>query len=249
MQQGLASERFGSSAELVSRLREDSKMVSCDICEETAFTNTCNECGGEFCRSHMLPENHRCESILAEKADPTWFQEGDAEVTLGEPSDEEPAGDADSGEGDSESTAGDQYTINSDDSDVHDSQQEIDNTENNSQQETDNAGSSNRDSNVGHPTGTATPPTPADPQQDTASASTVEAANQSRLSLPDSITRIGTRLYYLLSDLLRVGSILAVWIGVGLVGWLLLTNAALGMVVQAVGVVAGGFGGLYVTTQ
>ena len=238
MLQGLASERFGSLADLVSRLREDSKMASCDICEETAFTNTCNECGGEFCRSHMLPENHRCESILAEKADPTWFQEGDAEVMLGEALDEEPAGDADSGEGDSESTAGDQYTINSDDSDVHDSQQEID-----------NAGSSNRDSNVGHPTGTATPPTPADPQQETTTAYTVEAANQSRLSLPDSITRMGTQLYHLLSDLLRVGSILAVWIGVGLVGWLLLTNAAPGVVVQAVGVVAGGFGGLYVTTQ
>jgi len=214
-------------------------MATCDICEDTAFTNTCNECGGEFCQRHMLPENHRCESILAEKTDPTWFQAGDAEVTLGEPSVEETASEADLVDGDdSGSTAGEQYTINSEDRDAHDSQRE-----------TERAGSSNRDSNVEQTTGTTTPPTPTHSQQDTTSAYTVEAANQSRLSLPDSVTRMGTRLYHLISDLLRVGSILAVWIGVGLVGWLLLTNAAPGVVVQAVGVVAGGFGGLYVTTQ
>jgi hypothetical protein len=186
----------------------------------------------------MLPENHRCESILADKADPSWFQEGDAEVTLGEPSGEKPAGDADSADGNSGSTAGDQYTTDAGESDSSDGQAE-----------TDYDRGEDRDSDGRTTTGRATPPTPTHSQQDTASAYTVEAANQSRLSLPDSITRMGTRLYHLLSDLLRVGSILAVWIGVGLVGWLLLTNAAPGVVVQAAGVVAGGFGGLYVTTR
>jgi len=186
----------------------------------------------------MLPENHRCESILADKADPSWFQEGDAEVTLGKPSDEKPAGDTDSADGNSGSTGGDQYTIDAGESDSSDGQAE-----------TDHDRGEDRDSDGRMTAGRATPPIPTHSQQDTASAYTVEAANQSRLSLPDSITWMGTRLYHLLSDLLRVGSILAVWIGVGLVGRLLLTNAAPGVVVQAVGVVAGGFGGLYVTPR
>lgn len=186
----------------------------------------------------MLPENHRCESVLAEKADPTWFKEGDAEVTLGEPLDEVQAGGVDSEDEISGSTGGDQHAIDSDDSDSPDGQEE-----------SDPAGSSDRGSGVEYPTETATPPTPAHSQDDTATAYTVEEANQSRLSLPDSITWMGTRLYQLFSDLLRVGSILAIWVGAGLVGWLLLTSATLGVVLQAVGLVAGGFAGLYMTTR
>jgi len=40
------------------------KMVKCDVCgEETALPFKCRYCGGTFCSTHRLPENHSCKKL------------------------------------------------------------------------------------------------------------------------------------------------------------------------------------------
>ena len=39
-------------------------MVKCDVCgEETALPFKCRYCGGTFCSTHRLPENHSCKKL------------------------------------------------------------------------------------------------------------------------------------------------------------------------------------------
>jgi uncharacterized protein YkwD len=38
-------------------------VAKCDRCETDALLNTCNYCQGEFCKSHVLPENHDCVGL------------------------------------------------------------------------------------------------------------------------------------------------------------------------------------------
>lgn len=189
----------------------------------------------------MLPENHRCESVLAEKADPTWFPDGERTVTLGEDTDDQTAGEIDQAGNDTAgSTQEDRNEIDSDDGD--------DNRELN--QETEDTRTLEHGDDVENDTVTSTQPAnTARSQRETQNVSTVEAATQSRLSVPDSIRRLGMRVYHLISDLLRVGSILAVWIGAGLVGWNLLMDVAVMALLKAGGVVGVGLVGLYVTTR
>lgn len=50
-------------------------MGECELCEgDDTISYTCNECGGKFCSSHRLPENHRCEALLSKDSE-GWFKE------------------------------------------------------------------------------------------------------------------------------------------------------------------------------
>jgi len=228
-------------------------MAICDICGETAFTNTCNECAGEYCGEHMLPENHRCESVLAEKADPSWFQDGDAAVTLGEnsektPRNEEPDREVSELVAETEDDFADSTSkedVSSDLSESPDTDDESDQTRqdtNDDQNEIDHQSDTVTDSGAKY--GRASKSDSESKRNDS-----VKAVSESRLSLPDSVRRMGTRAYQLTSDVVRIGSILAVWIGVGLLIWHFISDAALMAIGRSAGTVGAGLLGVYVTTE
>lgn len=50
-------------------------MGECERCDgDDNISYTCNECGGKFCSSHRLPENHRCEALLSKDIE-GWFKD------------------------------------------------------------------------------------------------------------------------------------------------------------------------------
>jgi len=51
-------------------------MANCDECgDETNMPYTCNRCGGKFCGTHRLPENHDCPGLQWDDPQGVWAEE------------------------------------------------------------------------------------------------------------------------------------------------------------------------------
>jgi membrane associated rhomboid family serine protease len=51
-------------------------MAKCDECgDETNMPYTCNRCGGKFCGTHRLPENHDCPGLQWNDPQGVWAEE------------------------------------------------------------------------------------------------------------------------------------------------------------------------------
>ncbi|WP_256298820.1 rhomboid family intramembrane serine protease [Haloarchaeobius salinus] len=51
-------------------------MANCDECgDETNMPYTCNRCGGKFCGTHRLPENHDCPGLQWNDPQGVWAEE------------------------------------------------------------------------------------------------------------------------------------------------------------------------------
>jgi len=239
-------------------------MAECEICGETAFTNRCNECGLVVCGNHILPENHNCDALLAEKASAEWFKEGDREQVLGESKGddqgtEEVKGSSrvdgeytvadanpDLDRGEDDDASGDKSVTDGDDStdDVDSGGKESQRTR---------ADESNRE--------------PTSPSADTGSRSasesqplskrdwTVEQANQSRLQgvVPSGVKMAASGLVssvlQFVVGFVRLCGVAAVWVGSGIVSWQYLTGASLRAVGSGLVVVIVGVAVVYLTTQ
>jgi uncharacterized protein YkwD len=62
-------------------------MGKCDVigCEgDAGLPYTCNECGGQFCSEHRLPENHNCQALKTKSSDGKLFSTSLQDKTEGE---------------------------------------------------------------------------------------------------------------------------------------------------------------------
>ena len=236
-------------------------MAECEICGESAFTNRCNECGLVVCGDHILPENHNCDALLAEKASAEWFKEGDREQVLGESADDEqPTEDvAESSPVDGEYTVAD---ANPDLDRNDDARDETSSTDGDDTIDEIDAGGDKS----GRTGGEGRTREPSTASTDTGSGTlesqplskrdwTVKQANQSRLQgmVPSGIRRavsgLVSSILQFFVGVVRLCGVGAVWGGSGLAGWRYLTGASLGTVGSALGVVIVGIVVVYVTTQ
>lgn len=239
-------------------------MAECDICGETAFTNRCNECGMVVCGEHILPENHNCDALLAEKASAEWFKQGDREQVLGESEDDEQPTE----EVEESSPVGGEYTVadanpDLDRSEDDDASGETSVTDgDDSIDDVASGGTESQRTCVDERTNEPVLPS-ADTGSHSASESqplskrdwTVDQANQSRLQgmvpsgVKTAVSGLVSSVLQFVVAFIRLCGVGAVWGGSGLAGWRYLTGTSFVAVGSALGVVIVGVGVLYVTTQ
>ena len=239
-------------------------MAECEVCGESAFTNRCNECGLVVCGDHILPENHNCDALLAEKASAEWFKKGEREQVLGESEDDEQPTEEFEGSSPIEG----EYT-------VADANPDLDRSENDDASGDTSVTDGNDSIDDGasggkegqHGSADENNREPAFPSADTGSRSaseskplskrdwTVEQANQSRLQrmVPSGVKTAASGLVSSVLQFavgfVRLCGVGAVWGGSGLAGWRYLTETSLAAIGSALGVAIVGVVVVYVTTQ
>lgn len=218
-------------------------MAECEFCGEVTFTNTCNQCGGDFCEQHMLPENHNCPSLLGEKVSPEWFEGGDRTQKIGGAESNRSDSEADKphgGESNLEEQSPDQVSraeseeIDSGDSDESDYETVDAETIGTSKEWEGNPSPDvNTDGSV------ATEDSP-----DTELKSNLLSSDSRVVSWVQSLWK---RVFSVVQSLVRLLGVVTVWIGIGLILWNFATGAGSTAVLQGVAITVLGFGAVKVT--